>query len=118
MKDLRPKTERVPWSGSRILTFYDVEGHPYQRKVQIDRVIGMGASCICYAVEADFGDENIHKMILKQFCPEPMMSVREKEHLAVLFEQAYVLQNDLANIDELMDLIVRPYEKYFSDTER
>ena len=117
-KDLNSRVKRVPWSGSRILTFYDVEGHPYQRKVLIDRVIGMGASCICYAVEADFGDENIHKMILKQFCPEPMMSVREKEHLAVLFEQAYVLQNDLANIDELMDLIVRPYEKYFSDTER
>jgi hypothetical protein len=32
-KDLNSRVKRVPWSGIRILTFYDVEGHPYQRKV-------------------------------------------------------------------------------------
>lgn len=111
-------SERIPWNGTRLLTFYDIHGNPYQREIKIERVIGMGASCICYAVEADFGNQNIHKMILKQFCPEPTVTGEEKKHLALLFEQAYELQNHLANTDSLMDLIVRPYEKYFSDEER
>lgn len=122
---------RTPLRGDHSLTFLDVNQRPYERKVHIERVIGQGNSCICYAVRADFGENNTHKMILKQFYPDPVANAAEiktdgismeiaefeqredMKYLAELFEQSYELQNDLANTEELMDMIVRPYEKYF-----
>ncbi len=122
---------RIPLKGSFDLTFLDVRQKSYERNILIEKVIGQGNSCICYAVRVDFGGNNVHKMILKQFYPDPVSNRAEikteglrmeiadfdqrgdLKRLAKLFEQSYELQNELANTEELMDMIVRPYEKYF-----
>ncbi len=100
------------------------------KDIVIRKKIGEGASCLCYDVRAKApGDEEKH-MLLKQFYPQPQLAetvITQKDgmldiagythnealqQLGAAFENAYSLQNRLAN-GQAKRFIVAPHEKLF-----
>lgn len=126
-------SKRIPLKGTFILKMSGIDNEIYRRKITIKQVIGMGATSVCYAVNCDMGDSGIRKMILKQFYPDPYdyeldievhqpeVNIKYKDKredvlkLEKLFMGSYALQNQLADEEELMSVVVRPYEKSFAE---
>ena len=120
--------ERVPLYGVIKQKFIDVDGNEFFWHIHINRVIGGGRSCLCYDVEVEKGPANHQRMIMKQFYPEPgtneisvtldgtTMNIShldkrpDIQELANQFEEAFLLQNQLAST---IDQIVKPSVNYF-----
>ena len=120
--------ERVPLYGVIKQKFIDVDGNEFFWHIHINRVIGEGRSCLCYDVEVEKGPANHQRMIMKQFYPEPgtneisvtldgtTMNIShldkrpDIQELANQFEEAFLLQNQLAST---IDQIVKPSVNYF-----
>lgn len=122
---------RTPLTGSFRLRFLDADGNPYEREVTVLSLVGMGGSSICYDVDVRLDETTHQKMILKQFYPDPgthgavirpqgtELTIEDFDQrpdlqaLAQGFEDAYELQNRLANAQQTMSVVVKPREKYF-----
>ena len=127
---------RTPLTGSFRLRFLDADGKPYEREVTVLSLVGMGGSSLCYDVDVRLDETTHQRMILKQFYPDPLTHEAlvflqgteltidgfdqrpDLQALARGFEDAYALQNRLANTPETMAVVVKPREKYFDETTK
>lgn len=101
-------------SGTRRLTFTDVEGNPFSVRLEIKDVLGEGTSSVCYAVHAELDQSGARKMILKEF--QPICTSSEYALLKQAFLDAYQQQFRLANqVPTTMSITVKPFLRSFTE---
>lgn len=120
---------RIPLKANDELStvYFDAEGNRCVCQIRIEKEVGIGASCICYRVLAQFQAGVWHPYIMKEFYPDPVSNGLEIERdpktlelcmsgepqtLQVLrerfYSKSYFLQNVLSGLDALTDVVVAP----------
>lgn len=131
--------ERLKLTGRRIkIGFEDSQNKKYYYDVSVDKELGEGTASICYEVTVYKNENDLgHRRVLKQFYPDPKVyeidanmdgikldikgysqDINETQNIEITklgeyFERAYKRQTELANIDELTGIIVKPELCYF-----
>lgn len=130
--------KRICFTGRKgELEFLDARDQRYIYDISIDRYLGEGTSCVCYEVTVyKDRDTSGQKRVLKLFYPNPrneQIQVNEENmkltikgysrnaelvKLGDKFEQAFVLQKELANDEACADVVVKPDLKFFENEVR
>ncbi len=124
------------------LVFSDPEGREYGWNMEIEHILGEGASSVTYSALVRQGeDAAARRMIFKHFYPDPRtvelelirdgLSVRIRdeervpfpvradfERLGEEFDRAYETQSNLANEDLTMSAVVHPVIRKTNSSER
>lgn len=121
-----------------VLPFCDIENHIFKINLTFEERLGVGSSCVTYAVKAQIlpGEPAI-RCILKQFYPDPVLYEVEEdlddnfrltirgaafkkniETLENRFEETWRRQVYLSNEPDLAGHTVRPWLSYFDGTTK